>query len=429
VIAWPVRTKSRPRSKLTEPAPSAPALILCSVSVLYLLLGVFIGAAGAVLLLRVRLITQTQMTERFNALAGDALDENMRRLSELARAELATGQAGARGELEQRRQAIEQLVKPLAEQLDGLERERTRQSAALSEQVRSLATAQEALRRETGLIASVLRQSGSRGQWGQMQLRRVIELAGMLNHCDFSEQSSITGADERRLRPDLIVHLPGGREVPIDAKAPTVLLDGGQEGGVDEAARSRLLTENARRLRGHVRALADKAYWSEISEAVDFVVLFLPGEHIYSALFEVDPELIEDAMARRVLIATPTTLLALLHAVAFGWQQEQVAASAREVSELGGELYRRLVRFSSLLGNVGKRLGSAVSAYNEAVGSYDGRVLPGARRLSEQGVPTAGQSLEPLDQITLAARTVAGEGDNDNDNDNGGSAPEALSSR
>jgi DNA recombination protein RmuC len=385
--------------------------MLYGVSIFYLLLGVFIGAAGAALVFRSRLAAlrdaRGQMADTFKALAGDALDENMRRLAELARAELATGQASARGELDQRRQAIEQLVGPLAAKLEQLEAERTRQAAALSEQVKALAAAQESLRRETGLIAGVLRQSGSRGQWGQMQLRRVVELAGMIDHCDFTEQRSIDGADERRLRPDLIVHLPGGKEVPVDAKAPTVLLDDDQGSAVDEPARARLLAENARRLRGHVRQLADKAYWSGIPAAADFVVLFLPGEHLYSALFETDPELIEDAMARRVLIATPTTLLALLHAVAFGWQQEQVAASAREVSQLGGELYRRLVRFSTLLGSVGKRLGGAVSAYNEAVGSYEGRVLPGARRLSERGVPTAGQELEPLAQIALAARTVA----------------------
>jgi DNA recombination protein RmuC len=237
-----------------------------------------------------------------------------------------------------------------------------------------------------------------------MQLRNVVELAGMVAHCDFVEQSSLSGEDTS-LRPDLIVSLPGGKHVVVDAKAPLQgVLDAYE--ARDEEERAGHLRDHARLLRKHVKALAEKAYWEGLDSTPDFVVMFLPGEHLYGAALEADPALLEDAMARRVLIATPTTLLAILRAVGYGWQQERMADSAKAISELGRELHGRLVKLSGLFGTLGSRLNSAVRAYNEAVGSYEARVLPGARRFAEHGVVPSGREPEHLEPITLSARTL-----------------------
>ena len=226
----------------------------------------------------------------------------------------------------------------------------------------------------------------------------------MVKHCDFLEQVSL-GGDEASLRPDLVVRMPGGKRVMVDAKAPLQgVLDAYE--ARDEDERQQHLRDHARLLRRHVRTLSDKSYWSQLDSAPDFVVMFLPGEHLYGAALEADPTLIEDAMARRVLIATPTTLLAMLRAVAYGWQQERVAESAQAISELGRELHTRLVKLSGLLGTLGSRLNSAVRAYNETVGSYEARVLPGARRFAEHGAASSGRELPSIEQVTIAARSV-----------------------
>jgi DNA recombination protein RmuC len=237
-----------------------------------------------------------------------------------------------------------------------------------------------------------------------MQLRNVVELAGMVRYCDFAEQLPVAG-DETTLRPDLVVNLPGGKHVVVDAKAPLQgVLDAYQ--ARDEAERQQHLRDHARLLRRHVKALADKAYWAGLDSAPDLVVMFLPGEHLYGAALEADPALIEDAMARRVLIATPTTLLAMLHAVAYGWQQERVAESAQAISELGRELHGRLVKLSTLLATLGTRLNSTVRAYNDAVGSYEARVLPAARRFEDHGSVAAGRELPEMEPVTVSARSV-----------------------
>jgi DNA recombination protein RmuC len=237
-----------------------------------------------------------------------------------------------------------------------------------------------------------------------MQLRNVVELAGMLQHCDFAEQSQLVG-DETVLRPDLVVNMPGGKHVVVDAKAPLQgVLDAYQ--ARDEEERQRHLRDHARLLRKHVKALADKAYWAELDSAPDLVVMFLPGEHLYSAALEADQALIEDAMSKRVLITTPTTLLAMLHAIAYGWQQERVAESAQAVSELGRDLHGRLVKLSGLMATLGSRLNSAVKAYNETVGSYEARVMPAARRFEDHGATAGGRDLPELEQVTTHARRV-----------------------
>jgi DNA recombination protein RmuC len=354
---------------------------------------------------------QERLSASFKALSAEALQSSMAQLSELARAELRAVQAEAKGDLDQRKQAVEQLVAPLREQLGRvdaqlltLDQERRESRGRLEAQLKTLADTGEKLRTETGALVTALRKPNARGQWGQMQLRNVVELAGMVRYCDFCEQTPVAG-DDAALRPDLVVTLPGGKHVVVDAKAPLQgVLDAYQ--ARDEVERQQHLRDHARLLRRHVKALADKAYWAGLDSAPDIVVMFLPGEHLYGAALEADPALIEDAMARRVLIATPTTLLAMLHAVAYGWQQERVAESAQAISDLGRELHGRLVKLSNLLATLGSRLNSTVRAYNEAVGSYEARVLPAARRFEDHGSVAGGRELPELEPVTLNARSV-----------------------
>jgi DNA recombination protein RmuC len=283
-------------------------------------------------------------------------------------------------------------------QLQQLERDRMRARGALDEQLRALGA-------QTRALASALRQPHTRGRWGELQLRRVVELAGMTAHCDFVEQPTVAG-EHGPLRPDLVVQLPGGKQVVVDAKAPLhAFLDASEAS--DEATRTQQLAAHARLLREHVRRLSAKAYWDRFASAPEFVVLFLPGEHLYSAALEADPALLEQGARQSVLIATPTTLIALLRAVAYGWQQERVAEDARAVAQLGRELQRRLETFAEHLQRVGARLRGAVGAYNDAVGSFEQRVLPGARRLAEHGVVSAERELAGLERIDLTARDLA----------------------
>jgi DNA recombination protein RmuC len=354
---------------------------------------------------------QERLSTSFKALSAEALQSSMAQLAELSRSQLQTAQAEAKGDMEKRQHAVEQLVAPLKEQLGRvdsqliqLDQERRESRGRLEAQLRSLAETGERLRTETGALVTALRKPNTRGQWGQMQLRNVVELAGMVRHCDFVEQSAVAG-DDATLRPDLIVSLPGGKKVVVDAKAPLQgVLDAYQ--ARDESEREQHLRDHARLLRKHVKSLAEKAYWTGLDSAPDFVVMFLPGEHLYGAALDADPSLIEDAMARRVLIATPTTLLAMLRAVAYGWQQERVAESAQAISDLGRDLHTRLVKLSGLLSTLGARLNSTVRAYNETVGSYEARVLPGARRFADHGAIADGRELPELEHVTTSARSV-----------------------
>ncbi|HEX4804879.1 MAG TPA: DNA recombination protein RmuC [Conexibacter sp.] len=279
-----------------------------------------------------------------------------------------------------------------------VERERAHARGALDEQLRALGA-------QTRALAGALRQPHARGRWGELQLRRVVELAGMTAHCDFVEQPTVA-TDDGLLRPDLVVRLPGGTQVVVDAKAPLhAFLDAHE--AADETTRTTALAAHARLVREHVRRLSAKAYWDRFDTAPDFVVLFLPGEHFFSAALEADPSLLDDGARGKVLVATPTTLIALLRAVACGWQQERVAQDARAVAELGRVLHRRLDAFAAHLDKAGRRLGGAVEAYNAAVGSFEHRVLPGARRLAEHGVVAAERELAPLAAVEAAPRRLA----------------------
>lgn len=339
---------------------------------------------------------RNQLAGELARLSAEALARNNEQFLQLADARLHEGREAADRDLAHRHQAIEQLLRPLGEQLgrydagvQRLEVERQRAYSTLTEQVRQLSSAHDQLRRETRNLVTALRSPQTRGRWGELQLRRVVEMAGMLEHCDFDEQVT-TDADGGRLRPDMVVHLPGGKHVVVDAKVPLqAFLDAGEAD--DESTRRSRLADHGRQLRAHVDALAKKEYWKQVDPSPELVVAFVPGDPLLTAALEHDPGLMEHAVANHVLLATPTSLIALLRAVAYGWQNDALAGNAREVQRLGAELYRRLAVLGRHLGDVGKGLQGAVGAYNSAVGSLEGRVLVTARRFAEMGVVGAGE--------------------------------------
>jgi DNA recombination protein RmuC len=314
-------------------------------------------------------------------------------------------------DLARRQSAVAELVRPVHDglarldaRLGDLERARAASQGELREQVRALGEAQAQLRLETARLSQALRNPAARGRWGEVQLRRVVELAGMSAHCDFAEQA--TSADGRQ-RPDLVVRLPGGRQVVVDAKAPlSAYLDAMH--AADETTRRARLADHARSVRGHVAALSRKAYWEQFRPAPELVVLFLPGESFFAAALDEDPSLLEAAAERNVVLATPATLIALLRAIAYGWRQEAVAENARQVSELGRELHRRLATASEHLARMGRALGQAVDAYNRGVGAIESRVLVAARRFEELGAAPEGTlpRLEPLETAPRVAETA-----------------------
>ncbi len=352
-----------------------------------------------------------ELSEKFKALSRDALEDNNQSFLVLARATLEKFQETAKGDLESRQTAIHQLVKPLKESLDkvdgkicDMEKARAGAYSELREQVKALATSQSQLQAETGNLVKALRVPHVRGRWGEIQLRRVVELAGMLEYCDFVEQETIA-TEDTRIRPDLIVRLPGNRTIVVDSKVP---FDAFYESisTTDDELRVLKLKEHARLVRTHVSALSRKSYWETVQPTPEFVLLFLPGETFYSAALENDPKLIEDGVAQGVIIATPTTLIALLKAVSYGWRQEQMAANAQEVSKLGKDLYDRLRTFTNYFADIGKGLERALDSYNKGVGSLEARVLVTARKFKERGA-IAGEEVETLEPIDKSARALA----------------------
>jgi DNA recombination protein RmuC len=387
-----------------------------------LILGLALGAGAAWLVLRAQYASRSRVLDEarsslettMKALASDALASNTQTLLELAKSQLEQLQQKTTADLEQRKQAVEHLVAPIKESLtkvDGklheLEVARTRAYSELSTQVRQLAETQKELRSETGNLVSALRDRPNvRGRWGEIQLRRVVEMAGMVEHCDFETQHHVATGD-RSLRPDLVVQLPGGKTVVVDAKcAGQAYLE--SLSCTDEDERAAKLRDHARQVRDHVAKLSAKSYWSQFAETPEFVVLFIPGETFLSAALEQDPALIEDGVNQQVILATPTTLIALLRAVAYGWRQETIAESAKAISELGRELYTRLGTMTDHFAKVGRGLETAVKSYNETIGSLETRVFPSARKFKEHGIAPAAE-LAPLNVVERAVRSVTPE--------------------
>lgn len=355
---------------------------------------------------------RAKLADAFKALSAEALQSNNQSFLDLAKITLEKLQESAKGDLESRQKAVDELVRPLRESLekvDGklgeLEKQRVSAYSALSEQLKSLVeTHLPMLRAETANLVRALRQPTVRGRWGEIQLKRVVEMAGMVEHCDFVEQES-RATEDGRLRPDLVVRLPGGKQIVVDSKAPVEAYLRAAEAGDDET-RQRHLADHARQVRDHMVALGRKAYWEQFDPTPEFVVLFLPGEMFFSAALQQDPGLIEFGVNERVIPATPTTLIALLRAVAYGWRQEALARNAQEVADLGRQLYERIAKLAEHWANVGDKLGKAVDAYNSATSTLETRVLVSARRLRDLKAAPEGVEIEAIEPIELTPRVL-----------------------
>ena len=353
----------------------------------------------------------TELENKFAALASEALGKNRQDFLALVSERFEKHNEAANQDLEKRQKEIETLVKPLGENLDKFERkveqiEKDRKGAyeRISEVVESLKHGQMHLHTETARLVQALRQPKTRGRWGEHQLRNVLEMAGMTEHVDFLEQPTIQG-ENGQLRPDVIIRVPGGKSIIVDAKTPLDAYLAGVE-APDADARERHVARHARQVRQHIRNLASQEYWKALPGSPDFVVMFIPGEAFFAAAIESDPALFELAVRQRVLISTPTTLIALVKAIAYGWQQETLAANARTVQKLGGELFQRLSVFRKHMGDLGQALRQTVDRYNKGVGTLEGRILPAARKFEPLGVVARGTEIPVLEPVTLAPRAI-----------------------
>jgi DNA recombination protein RmuC len=355
---------------------------------------------------------QQKLSDAFKALSSDALTRNNQTFLDLAKSTLEKFQEGARTDLEARHKAVDDLVKPLRDSLDKvdgklgeIEKQRVSAYSALNEQLKGLVeTHLPMLRNETANLVKALRQPTVRGRWGEIQLRNVVEMAGMVGHCDFLEQESRT-TEEGRLRPDLVVRLPGGKSIVVDAKAPLTAYLQAAEAQDEETQRS-LLADHARQVRNHMVALGRKAYWEQFDPTPELVVLFLPGEMFFSAALQQDPGLIEFGVNEKVIPATPTTLIALLRAIAYGWRQEALAKNAQEVADLGKQLYERIVNLAEHWTDVGSRLDKAIDSYNKSVATLESRVLVSARRLRDLKAAPEDVEIEGIEPVERTVRQL-----------------------
>jgi DNA recombination protein RmuC len=387
--------------------------VLIGVALAALLAGAAIGMLAGYLLAQGRGAREgaqadARVRAMFDSIAAESLRANGEVFLRMAREALGREHVTGASALKEREMAISQLVEPLRvalerteAQVQSLERERREAFVSLRVQIDTLAGGHAQLQRETRALVTALRRPEVRGRWGEITLRRVVELAGLSAHCDFTEQQHIAGA-EGALRPDLVVHMPDGRDLVVDVKTPLDAYLEALEAPSDEL-RQLQMKRHAQQLEGHVRQLASKAYWAQFQTSPEFAVLFLPGDQFLSAALAERPELMDNALKQAVIIATPSTLIALLKSVAYGWRQAAVAQNAAAIRDLGQELYRRLGNFTAHLGRVGQKLDSAVESYNQAVGSLERQVLPQARRFTDLGV-TADISLPTLEPITQLAR-------------------------
>ncbi len=327
-----------------------------------------------------------QLKESFQALSSEALSKNNESFLNLAKSTLEKYQEGAKGDLDKRQEAITKTVEPVGdalkafnERVDKIEQRRTQTDASIGQQLQQLAESQVQLSKTTGSLVQALRAPQVRGQWGEMQLRRTVEMAGMINYCDFEEQASVETSDGQRQRPDMIIRLPNERVVVVDSKVPlAAYLDALQSDDPDH--QKERMVAHARHIRDHIKGLSAKSYWTQFDNAPEFVVLFIPNETIFSAALEQDPELIEQGVLNKVILATPTTLIALLKAIAYGWQQEAIAREAKDIAALGKELYERVSVVTGHFTKLGKSLDQSVGCYNKAVSSMESRLLVTAKK-------------------------------------------------
>jgi len=360
------------------------------------------------------------LTETFKALSNDALKSNNQAFLELARESLDKVVSDAKGELGKRQEAISGLVKPLGdvlkqyqEHLSSFEKSGKETYGSLREQIQTLSGASQQLQQETGKLVNALRKPQVRGRWGELTLHKVVELAGMSQHVDYVEQQTVD-TEEGRLRPDLIVHLPGRRDIIVDSKVPLEAYLDALEADTEEE-REAHLTRHARQVRTHMKQLASKSYWKEFEQSADFVVMFIPGEPFFAAAADRDGSIIEDAMQEKVVLTTPSTFIALLRAVHYGWRQEQLTENARQISDIGKELYRRMSTLNEHFTKLGKAISSVNEYYNNSIRSLETRILPQIRRFKDLGATEANDipTLEPVEQAprTLNVPELTGEGE------------------
>ncbi len=354
---------------------------------------------------------QRTLENTFKSLSADALQRNNQSFLDLARSALGEFQQGAKGDLEKRQMAIDQLVAPVRaslekvdEKIAALEKAREQAYGEIRQQFTQMAETQSQLRLETSNLVKALRQPHVRGRWGEVQLRRVVEMAGMLEHVDFVEQESAE-SDEGRLRPDLIVRLPGNRQIIVDSKAPISAYLDAHEAPTDEIRKAKI-QEHAQLVRGHLNALAKKSYWEQFQPTPEVVVMFIPGEAFCSAALESDPELLDAGFGSNVIIASPASLMALLKAAAYGWRQESIQENARAISQLGQELHTRLAAMADHFAKLGRNLQSASDAYNSAIGSFESRVLVSARKFRELGATSQDAEIIELRPVEAATRRL-----------------------
>lgn len=358
---------------------------------------------------------RTQLSETFTTLSSQALRNSTEEFLKLAQENLRKFHIQAQGELEQKEKSIENLLNPVKEALTRtdhhlreLEKERKEAYGSLTKHLETMAQTQTMLQGETRNLVQALRRPEVRGQWGEMTLKRLAELAGMVEYCDFYEQET-TQSEEGNMRPDMVVRMPDGREIVVDVKTP---LDGYLSAieAPDDGVRTSHLERHARKVRERVRELASRNYWAQFKQSPDFVVMFIPGDQFLSAALDVDRDLLEYALSQKIILATPTSFVALLRAVAYGWRQQNLAENAEKIRDVGEDLYQRLCNFTEHLAKLGKNLGSSLDHYNRAVGSFERQVIPGARKFAEMGI-TPRKELHDLDQVEKGVRQVSGNAD------------------
>ena len=366
-------------------------------------------------------LATAQLSKTFTDVANQSLKANSESFLRLAEQNLGTQQERAKHELSEREKAVENLVKPIRdalkqshEQISALEKARSEAYGNIRAQLESMQLGQQSLTQETQNLVNALRRPQVRGRWGEITLRRLVELAGMVEHCDFREQVHSAG-EEKSIRPDMIVRMPDNRELVVDVKTPLEAYLEAVE-AKDDTQRQAGLQRHARNVREHIRQLGSKSYWAQFSSSPEFVILFIPGDQFLSAALNEDPDLIENALSRQIILATPTSFVALLKAVAYGWRQFALADNAKEIQRLAEDLHGRVATFAGHMSKVGKQLASSVEHYNKAVGSLERSVLPGARKFVELGIQGK-KTIEAVDPLESLPRSLTSESEGNDESE------------